>query len=143
MGTTYTPAEAVEVIAKSLIPSYHPMLQHVDVRFVFRGKATKRAGRTKLGSARRVSGLNAFMSTGETDENEVPIRTSSSRSRGTPGTNSLRPSARLWSTMSFVTAGWSSPMTGRRSSLSYLMTSRSFASWSNATAFGSPTSPAS
>jgi hypothetical protein len=59
--TTYTAAFDASRIGKQLIDEVHTHLVDVRVEFVFRDKAAKSHGRTVLGRARKVTGLNAFM----------------------------------------------------------------------------------
>lgn len=73
MPTAYSPAPAVQSIAEDLITKHHRHLMMADLKYVFRAKAGKKGAKTCLGKARRVSGLNAFLSTGETDDNDAPV----------------------------------------------------------------------
>lgn len=60
--TTYMAAPDVTRIAEQLIRDHHTHLLDVRVECVFREKASKSNGRIVLGKARKVSGLNAFLS---------------------------------------------------------------------------------
>lgn len=60
--TTYTTASEAEHIATRLIDEHHRHLLDTRVEFVFRDKASKSKGKVTLGKARKVSGLNAFLS---------------------------------------------------------------------------------
>lgn len=69
MATNYTEAPEVQAIAATIIEMYHPHLKGIRVEYVFRSKAAKNKGRIVLGTARLVSGLNAFLaSPSEADE---------------------------------------------------------------------------
>lgn len=59
--TEYWPAPAAARIADELIEAHHPHLIDHRIEFVFRDKAAKRHGRIVLGTARKVTGLNAFL----------------------------------------------------------------------------------
>lgn len=65
--TDYRAAPAVKAIATHLIDEYHRDLADVRIEYVFRDKASKSKGKVTLGSARRVSGLNAWLA-GDRDE---------------------------------------------------------------------------
>ncbi len=73
MPTGYSPAPAVQSIAEDLITKHHRHLMMVDLKYVFRSKGSKKGNKTCLGKARRMSGLNAFLSTGETDDDDAPV----------------------------------------------------------------------
>lgn len=62
MSVTYKPAPTVEAIARKVIGKHHTHLADVDVQFVFRSEHAERHGHAVLGKARKVSGLNAFLS---------------------------------------------------------------------------------
>lgn len=66
----WRPAPEVAAIAADLIPKYHPSLltEGVTIRYVFRRKATKSAGRVILGTARKVGGIPALLAEHEPDE---------------------------------------------------------------------------
>lgn len=57
----FAPAPAVAKIAAGLIKRHHPALGDAPVVYVFRTPAQRTKGRLVLGSARKVSGLNAFL----------------------------------------------------------------------------------
>lgn len=63
MSTAYTDAAPVRLIASELVPTHHRDLISFGARieFVWRDKASKKGGKTVLGKARRVSGLNAYL----------------------------------------------------------------------------------
>lgn len=73
----YRPASEPRSIAEELIPEHHPHLIPFlpEMRFVFRDKAQKSKGRVQLGSARKVTGLNAWLAEEEPVEvyDEDPI----------------------------------------------------------------------
>lgn len=58
---TYAYADEVAVIARNLITSHHHHLKDVRIEFLFRDKAARRRGRDVWGSARKVTGLTAFL----------------------------------------------------------------------------------
>lgn len=58
----FWPAPEVREIAEDLIPRHHDHLQNVRIEYVFRDKCAKDKGRDVWGKARKVSGLNAFLS---------------------------------------------------------------------------------
>jgi len=64
MATEYRPAPAVRKIAEKLITKHHTHLADDGVRieYVFRSDAAMSNGKTVLGKARKISGLNAFLS---------------------------------------------------------------------------------
>lgn len=62
--TEYSHAQEVQDIAEDLIPQYHPHLIDKRVEYVFRDTAARTRGRTILGKAKRISGLNAFLADG-------------------------------------------------------------------------------
>jgi len=59
--TSYTTASAVERIAEKLIAQHHRHLADVPIRYLWRDKAATSKGRTVLGKARKVGGLNAHL----------------------------------------------------------------------------------
>jgi len=61
MAKLYGPAETVEEIALRLIPTYHPELATARIVYIFVDKASKKAGRSVLGKARRISGSLEFL----------------------------------------------------------------------------------
>jgi predicted metallopeptidase len=61
MPTEWWTAPEVEEIAEKLIAEHHPHLADVKIRYVFRDEAAKSRGRTVLGKARKISGLNAHL----------------------------------------------------------------------------------
>jgi hypothetical protein len=54
-------ASDVRDIAESLIPDFHPHLAEKTILYVFRSEASEKKGRVVLGTARKVSGLNAYL----------------------------------------------------------------------------------
>lgn len=63
MPTEFRPASAAETIGKRLIKEHHTHLLGVRVEYVFRDKAAKSKGKVKLGTARKMGGLNAWLAT--------------------------------------------------------------------------------
>lgn len=63
MATIHTTAVEVERVAKKMIDRYHPDLRAVRIEYMFRNKASKRHGRSVLGTARKVTGANALLAT--------------------------------------------------------------------------------
>lgn len=60
--TTYRRAEEVAALAWELVQDHHPHLEeNVRIEFVWRDEAAVSKGRTKLATARKISGLNAFL----------------------------------------------------------------------------------
>lgn len=59
--TVYTAAPAVEAVARVAISRWHRHLEGERIEYVFRDKPAKTKGRPKLGTARKVSGLNAYL----------------------------------------------------------------------------------
>ena len=57
----YTSAPDVAAIAETLIAQHHSHLDGIRVEFVFRDKAAKKNGKEVGGTARKVTGLNAFL----------------------------------------------------------------------------------
>lgn len=57
----YSSAPEVAAIAEKIIAAHHAHLADVRVEFVFRDKAAKKNGKEVGGTARKVSGLNAFL----------------------------------------------------------------------------------
>ena len=67
MTVTYRPASEPARIAAKLIDEHHTHLAGFRIDYVFRSEAAKSGGKTVLGKARKMSGLNAFLAT-EPDE---------------------------------------------------------------------------
>jgi hypothetical protein len=64
MAVTYKPADdTVREMAQEIIRKSHPGLEGVQIRFMFRSKASKRGGAVTLGSTRVISGLAAVLAT--------------------------------------------------------------------------------
>lgn len=57
----YSSAPDAEKIAERLIADHHRHLIDTRVEFVFRDKASKKNGKVVLGTARKTTGLNAFL----------------------------------------------------------------------------------
>lgn len=57
----YSPAPEVEKIAREIIREHHKHLVNVQVRYVFRSIASKKNGRVVLGTARKVTGMSAYL----------------------------------------------------------------------------------
>ena len=62
MATTFRPAPAVERIARDLIAKHHKDLVDVRIEYVFRSETAKSRGKEVWGQARKISGLNAYLS---------------------------------------------------------------------------------
>ncbi len=61
MPKTYSEAESVEILAKALIPSYHPELVTARLKYVFVDKASMKSGRPVLGKAKKLTGISEFL----------------------------------------------------------------------------------
>jgi hypothetical protein len=61
MPVTYSEAAEVRRVADELIDNYHERLKDQRVEFVFRSEEAKTNGAPVLGSARKVSGINAYL----------------------------------------------------------------------------------
>lgn len=73
---TYTPAPAAADLAAELIADHHTHLANVPIVYVHRDPTPKSKGREVLGRARRVTGLNAFLTAlaaGEVDPDVVDV----------------------------------------------------------------------
>lgn len=68
MTTAYWPAPAAEALAAELISEHHPHLLEHRVDFLFRDPTRMKAGHTVLGTARKVSGLAAYLAQPEAAE---------------------------------------------------------------------------
>lgn len=60
--TTYRPASAVARVARDLIAKHHTDLVDVRIEYVFRSETAKSRGKEVWGQARKISGLNAYLS---------------------------------------------------------------------------------
>ena len=66
MTVEYTDASfAVGTIAAPIIKAHHAHLAGERIRYVFRSEHAKDAGKAVMGKARKISGLNAFLSADE------------------------------------------------------------------------------
>lgn len=54
-------AEDVELVAKNLIPNYHPELATARMHYIFTAKAPKKGGRELMGKVSKVSGKWEFL----------------------------------------------------------------------------------
>lgn len=70
MGVEYRRADEVAHIAWELIQDFHLHLENVRIEYVWRDKASARGDKVVLGKARRVSGLNAFLSRMDQENDE-------------------------------------------------------------------------
>lgn len=61
MTSRYYPAPDVETIGRDLIREYHPHLIKARLEFLFVNKVPKQGGKLVWGTARLVSGVNAFL----------------------------------------------------------------------------------
>lgn len=68
MPVTYRPAPAVERIARKLIAEHHDHLDGWRIDYVFRSTHANKGGRAVAGTARKMSGLNAYLATPEASE---------------------------------------------------------------------------
>lgn len=57
----FADAEAVEAIAKQLIPEHHPHLSMASVRYICRNKAARRSGTPVPGNVYKMSGKYRFL----------------------------------------------------------------------------------
>ena len=66
-ATIFWNAKEVEDIAEVLIPKYHQHLIdfQVKLKYVFTNKTSKKGGKEVLGTCRKISGMNAFLSNSE------------------------------------------------------------------------------
>src|SRR5213075_2971413 len=62
-GAFYMPAPSVAAIGRKIITSFHPHLRGTRVEFVFRSQAQKVGGKMRLGSAKKMTGAEALLST--------------------------------------------------------------------------------
>lgn len=62
MTVTFRPASAVQRIAEQLIGKHHHVLDDVRIEYVFRSETKKSRGREVWGEAKKISGLNAYLS---------------------------------------------------------------------------------
>lgn len=65
MTVEYFDAPEVDQIVRRLVPLHHGHLAGERIRCVFRSKHAKEGTKAILGKARRISGLNAYLSTDE------------------------------------------------------------------------------
>jgi Putative phage metallopeptidase len=56
MSAEYSPAESVQAIAQSLLPTYHPELGTARISYLFIDRVPKKGGRELYGKAVKVSG---------------------------------------------------------------------------------------
>lgn len=68
MPVTYQSAPVVEAIAHRLIEAHHPHLRDVRIEYLWRSRHAQSKGRIVLGKARKVTGLNAYLSRPKDDE---------------------------------------------------------------------------
>lgn len=61
MPVTFQPAPAVERTAEKLIRNHHTNLTDVEIRYVFRSDTANKNGKPVMGTARKVTGLNAYL----------------------------------------------------------------------------------
>lgn len=62
MTVTFRPAAAVKRIADDLIGKHHDRLDDVRIEYVFRSETKKSRSREVWGEAKKISGLNAYLS---------------------------------------------------------------------------------
>jgi len=61
MPNTFSGAEAVQLLANSLIAQFHPHLATARVRYVYREKAAKRGSRLVPGAVRKLGGALEYL----------------------------------------------------------------------------------
>jgi len=61
MPRIYDNADAVETIAKTIIPTYHPELATARIRYVYVDKAGMKGGKPVNGKVRKISGVLEFL----------------------------------------------------------------------------------
>lgn len=66
----YSPAPEAEKIGERLVRDVHTRLVDVRIDYVFRDKAAKKHGKEVGGTARKISGLNAFLAR-DRDEGDI------------------------------------------------------------------------
>lgn len=62
MGVEFAYAGEVEEVAQELIQEHHDHLEGIRIEYLFRSKPVVDKGKVKLGVARKITGLNAFLS---------------------------------------------------------------------------------
>lgn len=68
---TFEYAPAVREVAEKLVAEHHQELQGIRVEYVWRNKPIVSRGKVVLGKARKITGLAAFLSSGESlDEDD-------------------------------------------------------------------------
>lgn len=70
MGVEYSKADEVKEIARDLIVNYHTHLMNVRIEYLFVDPVPKSKGQLVWGTARKVTGLAAYLAT--TEESEEP-----------------------------------------------------------------------
>ena len=73
MPATYSNADEAKEIAQDLIRQFHPHLDRVRIEYVFNDSVIKSKGRELLGRAKKKSGLDAFLSAPETEDDPNPF----------------------------------------------------------------------
>lgn len=71
MAARYYQAPDVEAIGRELIREHHPHLMKARVEFLFVNKAPKGGGKVVWGTARLVSGVNAFLAGQDIEEGDA------------------------------------------------------------------------
>jgi hypothetical protein len=61
MPNVYTDAPEVRAVAAKLIPAHHPHLKDTRIEYVFRSQHSSNGGKVVMATARKVTGLNAFL----------------------------------------------------------------------------------
>src|ERR1700760_1779335 len=61
MPKVYSEGETVEIIAKPLIPTYHPELATARFKYVFVDKASMKGGRPIFGKVKKLTGISEFL----------------------------------------------------------------------------------
>lgn len=71
MTATYRQATSVQRLAGELIAGHHQELVDVHIEYVFRSEPAKENGKEKWGTARKISGLHAYLAGDTTEGAEV------------------------------------------------------------------------
>ncbi len=65
--SAYRDALEVRRVAEEIIPKWHPHLEDVEIRYVFRDEHATAKGKAVMGKARLVGGLNAWLAAADPD----------------------------------------------------------------------------
>lgn len=69
-GAYYSPAPSVATIGRKIINSFHPHLRGTRVEFLYRSEANRKGGKSVLGTAEKITGKNAILSTPDVGDDE-------------------------------------------------------------------------